>query len=210
MFETLAHFKLKSGGEFKIRELLPRNKKVPKINLSHLKLAPSQLRVVKDNHAKIASALADYRTAEHVYYKPTSKTFECIDAWTVLQGETWGFQYTVSQKHDISSAIYWYYQHLNMRHYVTVVYNQKQYEKFSYKNVKVSKQAPFDMLTVPPNGYDCRQYVMLVNELDGDLTQFDVMSMLQEEFVQVIGETKDKQVRKEFREAFGEFYPKPH
>ena len=110
LFENIGHLQLKQGGHFKCRELEYGNE-------TSLKLRPLQINVVgKDS-------LVPTVWSSDIYYKPLSKTFECIDSWTVINGELWGFQFTVSSKHKISSALYWYYEHWNLKHYVTVVYD---------------------------------------------------------------------------------------
>lgn len=107
-----------------------------------------------------------FRSDEDSYFQPESKTFECIDSWVVVDGETWGIQFTVGTTHRISSAIYWYYKHLNLRHYLTVVYDEQKYKNFKHTNITNSKKPPFKDGSVP-EGFHVNQYVVRA-ELAGD------------------------------------------
>ena len=51
--------------------------------------------------ASIQNLRADleYQTDESKYFQPLSTTFECIDAWVVIDGETWVIQFTVGAAH---------------------------------------------------------------------------------------------------------------
>jgi Cdc6-like AAA superfamily ATPase len=110
---------------------------------------------------------SEFRTDETKYFKPLSKTFECIDSWIIVNGETWGIQFTVATTHRISSAVYWYYKNLNLRHYLTVVYDEQKYNNFKHTKISDSKKIPFKEESVPL-GFDIKQYVVRA-ELQGEL-----------------------------------------
>eukprot|EP00158_Paraphelidium_tribonemae_P007871 Partr_v1_DN28383_c2_g1_i2_m78400 putative crinkler (CRN) family protein len=108
-----------------------------------------------------------FKTDESSYFQPQSKTFECLDSWVVIDGETWGFQFTVGKSHRISSAIYWYHHYLNVKHYVTVVYDQHKFDQFKYCTITPSKKEPFKNFERRPE-FAVKQYLIKL-DLAGDI-----------------------------------------
>jgi hypothetical protein len=140
------------GGDFTYRELSDDGAQllfsIPPLNL-----------VCVDSLDNAKKAIWEDKT----YYKPKSKTFECIDSWMVINGEVWAFQFTVSKDHKISSALYWYFKHLNLRHYVTVAYDVDKFKKFKKKKITTSKKDPFIDEKEQPDDFNVKQYVLLVD-----------------------------------------------
>jgi hypothetical protein len=107
IFETPRHQWFKKGFEKTATLLLPDGKS----DLVPLKINSRNLQMISPSFDKLAAGL-EYREDEDTYFQPFSKTFECIDAWIVMNGETWGIQFTVGPTHRISNAVYWYYKNL--------------------------------------------------------------------------------------------------
>ena len=134
--------------------------------LVDLTISAKKVDIVATNFEEIMNR-SEFRTDETKYFEPLSKTFECIDSWVVINGETWGIQFTVGATHRISSAVYWYYKNLNLRHYLTVVYDEQKYNNFKHTKISPSKNLPFREESVPQD-FDIKQYVVRA-KFEGDL-----------------------------------------
>jgi hypothetical protein len=135
IFESLSHLTVSRGGNYVVKELYNGDN----YRIFDLFIKEREVSLVSDSYDDIASN-DSYRTNECAYFRPLSKTFECIDAWIFINGETWCFQYTVGKTHKISQAIYWYYQNLNCKHYVTFVYDQSTFDSFKYTSIGITKK----------------------------------------------------------------------
>ena len=162
VFEPVAHQCIILGGNIIGKELLANGTSKP----FELKLCKRTVQTVSGNYSDIPNH-ALYTTDETKYFKPLSRIFECLDSWIVINGETWGLQFTVGKSHRISSAIHWYYQYLKLKHYVTVVYNQAKYDSFQYSTITKSKKNPFNDFP-EPLVFMIRQYVIKL-DLDGEI-----------------------------------------
>ena len=188
LFENIAHSGLKKGGSFSYRVLTDQG------TPESLRIPSAELVPVTD-----ISSLENLRE-EGKYYKPRAKTFECIDSWIVMDGEAWGFQFTVSAKHRITSALYWFFKKLNLRHYVTVVFDQDKFEKFKNQNVTPSKKPPFCNEDMPNEFSDLKQYVLLYAPDTVDVN--DLWDIQKKEFESFIPKPWSSDVTKEYESAF--------
>ena len=144
LFEGIGHSQIYSSGTFKLRDLEASTELIfviPKLDLDII-ATPYKATTWKVGY----------------YHKPISKNFECLDAWAMIDGELWGFQFTVSYSHKISSAIYWYYKNWGLKHYVTVVYDLDIFNSYSKTKVTASKKGNYP--NIEPDGFDVKQYVM--------------------------------------------------
>ena len=90
----------------------------------------------------------------------------------MINGETWGIKFTIDSARKISSAVYWLYHNLNMRHYITVVFDEQKYVDWKYTNVTTSKKHPFADVAIPLN-CDLKQYVVNANINDYEVNDLD-------------------------------------
>jgi DNA polymerase III delta prime subunit len=187
LFEEIAHPILMKGGNFHCRLLIDQG-------VNKIKEIPStKLNCVKD----LSSSDLE---KEGIYYKPISKNFECIDSWIVIDGETWGFQFTVSPKHRITSALYWYFKNLNIRHYVTVVFDQHKFKNYKYQAVEQSGKEPFRSEPRPTNFSDLKQYVLLYE--DADVSVDDLWDIQKNVFELMVPKPWSSAVKQELETAF--------
>jgi hypothetical protein len=163
VFEPVAHQCIKRGGRFIGKELLTDGTCTP-LTFTWSKRTSE---IVSDSSRKLGQH-DSYKTGGGKYFEPLAKNFECLDSWIVINGETWGLQFTVGSTHKFSSAIYWYFEKLNCKHYVTVVYDQRKYDSFKYSPVTKSKKQPFCDFPKPEN-FSMRQYVMKLELVGEDL-----------------------------------------
>jgi hypothetical protein len=169
VFEPFAHLFVQNGFEAKAR-LLNADGTSQEVNI---KIEKRQKAVVSGNHAKLAEN-PEVRTNEQKYFQPLSKTFECIDSWIVKDRETWAFQMNIGSTPRISSALCWYYKNLNVKHYVTMVYDQHKYDNYKYTKVTESKKRPFNEEKIPGESCNIKQYVLLASISPETLTTTDL------------------------------------
>jgi hypothetical protein len=168
IFEPFAHLYIQNGFEARAR-LLNADGTSQEVSIS---IPRREKSVVFGNYSEIAGDL-ELRSNEEKYFQPVSKTFECIDSWVVKDKETWAFQMTVGYTHKISTALYWYYKNLNVKHYVTVVYDKHKYDDFKYTKITKSKRKPFIDEEPPVDGCNIQQYVLLANISPETITKTD-------------------------------------
>ncbi|KAI3656236.1 hypothetical protein MP638_001692 [Amoeboaphelidium occidentale] len=168
MFEPFAHLFIQNGFDAKAR-LLNADGTSQEVSVS---FGRRQKAVVSGNHAKLAEN-PEVRTNEEKYFQPLSKTFECIDSWIVKDGETWAFQMNAGRTHRISSALCWYYKNLNVKHYVTVVYDKQKYDNYKCTQITQSKKRPFNKEEITGESCNIKQYVLLANISPETLTTTD-------------------------------------
>ncbi|KAI3654554.1 hypothetical protein MP228_000608 [Amoeboaphelidium protococcarum] len=173
LFEDIGHAILRKGGCFCIRNLDSRdgNTEMKTIPARDLTIVGGGIHTLR-----LSNWIDQY------YYKPVSKIFECIDSWMVMDGETWGFKFTVAPSHKISTSVYWLFENFNLRHHVTVVYDQHFPE---------------------PEEFNLKQYVMMV---DGNLTVdlSEMRNIAKSEFLQFVQQPWTDDTQREFELAFEE------
>lgn len=163
IFETPGHHWFRKGFQKTAKRLLSDGKS----ELVTLKIDARNLQIIASSFDELVKS-PENRNDEEKYFQPLSKTFECIDAWIVMNGETWGVQFTVGAKHRISSAVYWYYKNLNLRHYLTVVYDEQKYNDWKYTGITNSKKHPFKEMRIPPD-FELNQYVVRADLQSGTI-----------------------------------------
>ena len=168
IYENLGHMWFRNGFRKMSKLLVPGGQSIDHL----LTIAAKTLKFVSSSINELQTK-SEYQTDESKYFQPLSKSFECIDAWVVINGETWGIKFTtVCAAHKISSAVYWFYQNLNMRHYIKVVYDDQKYRDWKYAEVSMSKKKPFVDAKIPPN-FDLKQYVVKADIKDYAVADLD-------------------------------------
>eukprot|EP00834_Sanchytrium_tribonematis_P004569 NODE_233_length_12044_cov_0.738803.p1 type:complete len:583 gc:universal NODE_233_length_12044_cov_0.738803:5804-7552(+) len=150
LFETLGHLQLKKG------------------NFACKSLESDGVQQTIDIPCKSIEIMGQQDISQsvwvpNIYYKPLFKFCECIDSWTIIDGELWAFQFKVSCDHDISNALYWCFLNWNLKHHVTVVYDENKFKKYSKMDIKLSEKSPYDKITKAPQGYGVQQHVLLLD-----------------------------------------------
>ena len=129
-----------------------------------------------------------------------SKTFECIDSWMVIDGEVWGFQFTVSAKHRITSELYWLFKILNLRHYITVVFDQNKFHNTKSQKITPSKKKSYCDEEIPSGFSDLKQYVLLYAADTVDIN--DLWDIQKKEFESFVPRPWPQDVTEEYEAAF--------
>ena len=182
LFENIGHLQLKRGGLLQTRDLKTGN-------LTQVSFGSLVLNCVDRSSIDTMSWTPGF------YYKPLSKTFECVDSWAMIDGELWGFQFSVSTEHKISSALYWYYKKWNLKRYVTVVYDLDKFKNFKAKNITPSNKKEYP--NVVPDGFDVRQYVLLLDcKIDNISELWDIQKA---EFNSFVGSNMCEQTSIEYQ-----------
>jgi hypothetical protein len=190
LFEDIGHSILLKGGVFRIRAL-------DNNGYAGQKTIPAkELDIVADSMDTLGTKV----WTDQSYFKPLSKIFECIDSWMVINGETWGFQFTVSKSHKISTALYWLFENMNLRHYVTVVYDEDKFQEYAKANLTPSKKAPFSGMKVP-NGFNVKQYVMIISG-NSAINLTDLWSIKKAEFLKFVAQPWTAETQTEYEAAF--------
>ena len=186
LFENIGHLQLMKGGNSSCRNL-------ENNDVVDLIFGPMNLNIV------IGDTVSTDQTSftDGMYYKPMSKIFECIDSWAIINGELWGFQFSISSSLKISSALYWYFQYWNLKHYVIVVYDADNFKNYKKSDITISKKLPFSNYKIPPNGFEVKQYVLL---LDCEMTNSsDLMQIQLAAFKSFVGDSSSEDVNGEYQ-----------